>query len=149
MKYHIGTKDDVLAIDARIPEFDGRTTASKLAARLDDKRHLILVASDNKQPIAYKLGYEVSGSEFYSWLGGVVPAYRKQGVATELRKRQEAWAIEKGYCAISVKSMNQYPAMLQLLISSGYQVSGYQDNGSVNNSKICFLKLLELKQEQG
>jgi hypothetical protein len=38
--------------------------------------------------------------------------------------------------------MNQYQAMLQLLISSGYQISGYEDNGCTATSKINFIKQL-------
>jgi len=138
--FHIGTISEVLTVDAQIPEFDGRTTETKLTNKLADKAHLILIARHDDKPVAYKIGYEICHSEFYSWLGGVAPKYRKQGVATELRKRQESWAIGKGYRTISVKSMNQYPAMLQLLISSGYQISGYEDNGSTSNSKIMFIK---------
>ena len=140
--FHVGTIDEILAVDAQIPEFDGRTTKDKLAARLADKPGLILIACHDGQPMAYKVGYEISKDEFYSWLGGVAPEYRKQGIATELRKQQESWAIEHGYSAISVKSMNKYPAMLQLLISSGYQISGYEDNGSADTSKIRFIKQL-------
>ncbi len=141
--FHVGTIDEVLDVDAQIPEFDGRTTANKLMTKLADKANLILIASHDNKPMAYKIGYEVSNTEFYSWLGGVAPKYRKQGVATELRKLQESWAIDNGYSAISVKSMNQYPAMLQLLISSGYQISGYEDNGCVTSSKIRFIKRLK------
>lgn len=139
---HLGTIDEVLEIDAQIPEFDGRTTSNKLITKLTGKTHLILIASHNKQPIAYKIGYEISSSEFYSWLGGVCPNYRKKGVATQLRVQQELWAIDNGYRVISVKSMNRYQGMLQLLISSGYRISGYEDNGDVDNSKINFIKQL-------
>lgn len=111
-------------------------------AKLTGKVHLILIASHNKKPIAYKIGYEVSDTEFYSLLGGVDPNYRQKGVATKLREQQESWALNHGYSAISVKSMNQYQAMLQLLISSGYQISGYEDNGCTASSKIKFIKQL-------
>ncbi|MDD9155663.1 GNAT family N-acetyltransferase [Aliivibrio sp. S4TY2] len=135
-----GTIEDVLTVDAQIPEFDGRNTKEKLEQRLRDIPHLILIATHNGQPVAYKMGYELSNLEFYSWLGGVVPTARKKGIATQLRLAQESWAHEKGYKAISVKSMNRYPAMLQLLISSGYHISGYDEEGSTDKSKIRFIK---------
>lgn len=141
--FDIGTIDDVLIVDAQIPEFDGRTTRQTLESRLRDKPHLILVAKEGKAPVAYKIGYQISKGEFYSWLGGVTPACRKQGIATKLRTQQELWALTSGYTKISVKSMNRYPAMLQLLISSGYAISGYEDNGTQLASKICFLKELK------
>ncbi|WP_019615336.1 GNAT family N-acetyltransferase [Psychromonas ossibalaenae] len=141
--FHIGTIADVLKVDSQIPEFDGRNTAEKIMKKLADKNALMLIASFNKKPVAYKIGYELSQTEFYSWLGGVSSDHRKQGIATQLRKKQERWAADKGYESISVKSMNRFPAMLQMLIGSGYQISGYQDNGSAANSKICFIKHLK------
>ncbi|RYU68733.1 N-acetyltransferase [Aliivibrio finisterrensis] len=137
-----GTIDDVVEVDAQIPEFDGRNTKDKLEQRLSDIPHLILIATHNGQPVAYKMGYELSSLEFYSWLGGVVPTARKKGIATQLRLAQESWAHEKGYKAISVKSMNRYPPMLQLLISSGYHISGYEEEGSTDKSKIKFIKYI-------
>lgn len=135
-----GTIEDVIEVDTQIPEFDGRNTKEKLEQRLGDIPHLILIATHNDQPVAYKMGYELSQFEFYSWLGGVIPTARKNGIATQLRLAQERWVREHGYQTISVKSMNRYPAMLQLLISSGYHVSGYEDQGSTDNSKIRFIK---------
>ncbi|EAQ31728.1 MULTISPECIES: GNAT family N-acetyltransferase [Idiomarina] len=137
-----GTIEEVLKVNVQIPEFDGRTTASKISTKLTGKAHLILVASHAEKPIAYKIGYEISDTEFYSWLGGVIPNYRKKGVATKLREKQESWALNHGYSTISVKSMNRYRAMLQLLISNGYYISGYEDNGCVASSKIKFIKHL-------
>lgn len=135
-----GTVEDVVIVDTQIPEFDGRNTKEKLLQRLNNKNHLILIAFHDELPVAYKMGYELTGDEFYSWLGGVIPSARKNGIATLLRQAQELWVKEKGYQVISVKSMNRYPAMLQLLISSGYHISGYEDQGSTNNSKIVFIK---------
>lgn len=137
-----GTIDEVLLIDAQIPEFAVKSPAEKLTGRLMGRVHLLLVAKDNGVPIGYKLGYAVSDSEFYSWHGAIVPTYRKRGIATRLRDTQEAWVRKKGFKTISVKSMNRFPAMLQLLISSGYKISGYVDEGDPSNSKILFCKQL-------
>ncbi|MDD9177605.1 MULTISPECIES: hypothetical protein [Aliivibrio] len=38
--------------------------------------------------------------------------------------------------------MNRYPAMLHLLISSGYHISGYEEEGSTDKSKIKFIKYI-------
>lgn len=145
MKIEIGTLDDVLQVDARIPEFDGRTTRALLEERLAGKPMLILIARAEGRPVAYKLGYAISDREFYSWLGGVLPEYRRKGIASELRQVQEAWAREQGYHCVRVKSMNRYPAMLQLLIASGYHIVGYEENALVPASgegKILFKRTL-------
>ena len=137
-----GIIEEILVVDAQIPEFAVKTPAEKLAGRLMGRVHLLLVAKDNGEPVGYKLGYALSDSEFYSWHGAILPAYRKQGIATRLRKTQEEWVRKNGFKTISVKSMNRFPAMLQLLISSGYKISGYIDEGDTSNSKILFSKRL-------
>lgn len=137
-----GTIEEVIAVHHQIPEFGQKITRDKLTNRLYGKDCLILLACFYSKPIAYKVGYAVSSTEFYSWLGGVALEYRKNGVATKLREAQEAWATQNNYSALSVKSMNRYPVMLQLLISGGYQICGYQNKGCEANSKINFVKNL-------
>lgn len=138
----IGTIEEVVLIDAQIPEFTNKTSAAEMRQRLAGKDHLLLVAKQNDTPVGYKLGFALSKDEFYSWHGAVIPTYRKMGIATQLREYQERWVREQGYGRISVKSMNKFPGMLQLLISSGYQISGYVDEGSPSTSKIKFSKEL-------
>ncbi|MFL1801236.1 N-acetyltransferase family protein [Plesiomonas shigelloides] len=146
MKIEIGTLDDVLQVDAGIPEFDGRTTRALLEERLAGKSTLILIARAEGRAVAYKLGYAISEREFYSWLGGVLPEYRRKGIASELRQAQEMWAHEQGYHCVKVKSMNRYPAMLQLLIASGYHIVGYEESALVpecGEGKILFQRMLQ------
>ncbi len=142
-EFETGNVSDILEIESLIPEFESAITSDTIEARLQGKRNLILVARHDGKPIGFKIGYEVSSCQFYSWLGGVIPSYRKMKIASQLRSLQESWAMENGFESISVKSMNRFPAMLQMLIASGYQVSGYEDRGSVQSSKIKFLKVLE------
>lgn len=137
-----GSIDDILFIDAQIPEFDGRNTCERLNERLRDTPHLILLAKIDGHIVGYKVGYQISSTEFYSWLGGVIPSHRQQGVASELRLYQEKWARTSGYQAITVKSMNAYPNMLRLLISSGYQIIGYEPGSNPTNGKIVFQREL-------
>ncbi|ABG42001.1 acetyltransferase, GNAT family [Paraglaciecola sp. T6c] len=147
IEYEEGSLSDILLVNAQIPEFDRHITQAKLQLRLNDRAHLLLVAKVNGGAVGYKLGYALSSRGFYSWLGAVVPAYRKMGIASSLRQQQEDWALKSGYEHIEVKSMNRYPAMLQLLIGSGYKIVGYEKNGDeksgdVDEGKICFRKIL-------
>ena len=132
--------DDLLLVDSQIPEFDGRNSLSKLQARCADVEHLALVAYIENEPVAYKLGYELDSNTFYSWLGAVAPKCRGQGIAQALLNAQEAWAKAHSYRAIKVKSMNRFPAMLSMLIKNGYAITGYEDRGSPQTSKILFTK---------
>jgi len=137
-----GRIEDVLRVAEQIPEFTERLDQDAIASRLANNAYLILIAKVNGKPVAYKMGYQDSDTIFYSWLGGVSPDYRNQHIATKLRQHQELWALEAGYQAITVKSMNRYPGMLQLLIRCGYQINGYLDNGCHTESKVCFIKSL-------
>lgn len=138
--YTQGTVADVIEIDAAIPEFDNKNSKEKIEQRLVGKETLILVALEGAKKVGYKLGYALSDTEFYSWLGAVHPSYRGHGIAKQLLKQQEVWVKNKGFKSIRVKSMNRFPAMLQLLISQGYVICGYDDKGSPETSKIHFIK---------
>ena len=46
---------------------------------------------------AYKIGYAMTQTKYYSWLGGVRPDQRRQGLASELMERQHNWAAAQGY----------------------------------------------------
>ncbi|QHS11676.1 GNAT family N-acetyltransferase [Shewanella sp. Arc9-LZ] len=145
MKYQFGsgTVSNILAVLAQIPEFEKAMSVDLIENRLAGKNYLILVAELDNKPVGFKVGYTLSDGQFYSWLGGVVPEHRNMKVASQLRLIQESWAIDNGFKSISVKSMNQFPAMLQMLIASGYQICGYEDNGSITDSKIEFIKFLQ------
>ena len=132
---------EAIAIEALIPEFAGSKLAQE-SGRMAGREMLLLGAYWEGEPAGYKVGYALSPTEFYSWLGGVTPAYRRQGVATQLRLEQEHWATENGYASILVKSSNRFPAMLQLLLASGYQIVGYEERGDPLSSKISFRKQL-------
>ncbi|GAA4650446.1 GNAT family N-acetyltransferase [Kistimonas scapharcae] len=149
LTYSSGTVEEALTVYASTPEFDRVMTQEAFLTKLSCKRHLILIAKDGGQCIGFKVGYENSRYEFYSWLGSVLPTYRGHGIAAKLRDMQEQWALAQGYSSIRVKSCNRYPAMLHLLIRSGYQIVGYEDLGDITHNKIHFIKALTaLKTDQ-
>ena len=139
----VGSIDDVVRLNVQIPEFNqNKLLREKITERVRDKQHLVLVARLEGLLIGYKVGYQYSADTFYSWLGAVLPEYRGRGVATKLREFQESWAKNNGYRELEVKSMNQFPAMLNLLISSGYHIYGYQEGCIKGAGKILFSKKL-------
>lgn len=131
-----GTIADALCVEDAIPEFGGAYSRDRYEERLGERRSLILVAEVGGQPAGYKVGYEEDPTTFYSWLGGVVPGFRNSGVASILRQRQESWARSHGYERLRVKSKNQFPHMLRLLIGAGYSIVGTE--GSGDGLKIVF-----------
>lgn len=135
----MGTAKDVVKVSAQIPEFDLVTTRQTIEQRMAGKRGLILVASVDNVPIGFKVGYSLSEDTFYSWIGGVIPRYRGQGIASLLLNAQEKWAVESGFTRINVKSMNRYPSMLKLLVSNNYQITGIEKSNGPDD-KIFFSK---------
>lgn len=133
---------EILCIHAMIPEMRPAKSTEYYANRIKSRPHLALAAYIDNQPAGFKLGYAENEQTFYSWLGGVVPTYRRMGVAKALIEAQEHWAINAGYTCINVKSMNRYPGMLRLLIGTGYMIEGYEANGEPMEAKILFSKAL-------
>lgn len=112
----------VLEVDAQIPEFNNSLNREKLELRLEGKECALVIAYNNGEPIGYKIGYALSAEEFYSWLGAVSPKHRKKGVAASMLSLQEDWVKRHRYKSILVRSMNQFPAMLKMLISNAYLI---------------------------
>lgn len=97
-----------------------------------------LLAFDGERLVGCKLGYNWQSAEghpdepepikpiFYSWLGGVDPAYRRQGVAAELMRRQHEACQRAGYVTIRTHTYNQWRNMLILNLRHGFQIVGTQ-----------------------
>ncbi|MEF3022322.1 GNAT family N-acetyltransferase [Vibrio mimicus] len=140
-----GSLNEVTQIVAKISEFAKSENEQSLQARLADKPSLVLVAEKDGELLGFKMGYALDSGTFYSWFGGVAPAARGHGVAQRLLEVQEAWALKQGYERIKVKSRNQFPAMLRLLIRNNYLIEDYEKKESLIESRIHFIKVLKNK----
>ena len=108
--------------------------------RLHEKEHVLsLVAFHNEKPIAFKIGYKYDETTFYSWVGGVLQEYRKQGIARHLAKIQEGWAKKHGYSKLRTKSMNHFKGMLILNLKNGFDIKQVYTNDN-GQTKIIFEK---------
>ncbi|EDL53323.1 GNAT family N-acetyltransferase [Vibrio mediterranei] len=137
-----GTLEEVVSIVELIEEFAHKETIESLQARLNGHKHLILVAEKAGVLLGFKIGYQIDEANFYSWFGGVSPVARKQGVAQVLMEYQERWAKQQGYQHITVKSRNQFPSMLRLLIKNGYFIYDCEPKQLVIETRIKFIKYL-------
>ncbi|WDL95905.1 GNAT family N-acetyltransferase [Alicyclobacillus sp. ALC3] len=88
------------------------------------RQFLILVTVHEGQVVGYKIGYQERTSRFYSWLGGVHPEFRNQGIAGELMSRQHNWCKSCGYNVIRTQTRNTWREMLVLNLHNGYDVVG-------------------------
>ncbi|HEX8429544.1 GNAT family N-acetyltransferase [Hymenobacter sp.] len=76
------------------------------------------------QLIGCKLGYERKPGQYYSWLGGVQPDFRGQGIAGELMRQQHAWCQQQGYQRIRTQTYNRWRPMLLLNLRAGFDIVG-------------------------
>ena len=140
IEYRAGTLEECVEVIQSIHEFESKESIESLASRLMDKKYLIQIAEENQQLLGFKIGYELDTDTFYSWLGGVSPSARKIGVAQKLLEHQEAWVRQNRYSQLKVKSRNQFPNMLNLLINNGYMIEKYDKKSPLSNSRVHFVK---------
>ncbi|WP_411345281.1 GNAT family N-acetyltransferase [Paenibacillus sp. WLX1005] len=90
----------------------------------DINKLLTIVALDEDKVIGYKIGYPLMEDQntFYSWLGGVDPNYRKQGIASMLMDMQHNHLRQSGYRKVQTKTMNRWRNMLLLNIQYGFDI---------------------------
>ncbi|MGF1686930.1 GNAT family N-acetyltransferase [Photobacterium japonica] len=139
---------EAVAVLCRIEEFAHPADTAALTARLPATGSLILIAYVAGEAVGVKIGYPLSSQCFYSWLGGVAPAGRQQGVAQALLEAQEAWAITQGYDMLRVKSRNRFAAMLRLLLRNGYQIEDIEKKDGIQDFRLHFVKQLNENSSQ-
>lgn len=110
--------------------------------RLQTKEDVIInLCYADSDLIAFKLGYRYNENTLYSWVGGVLPPFRKQGIAQQLMKLQHVKARAKGYQKVRTKSMNRFKPMMILNLKNGFEIVQVYTNDS-QQTKIIFEKQL-------
>jgi predicted GNAT superfamily acetyltransferase len=102
----------------------GEAPAEKVRARLREKSDLLTLVFEDEhgRAVAYKIGYRQTADTFYSWIGGVLPECRGQGLAARLMLRQHAWAAERGYRFVETKTLNRWRKMLIINLQHGFDI---------------------------
>ncbi|WP_345860983.1 GNAT family N-acetyltransferase [Shewanella algae] len=133
--------DEIMALNAQIPEFDSGYQKQEFERRLTGNACLLLLAFVEGELAGFKLGYALDEQCFYSWLGGVLPDYRSLGLARSMLEAQERWATQAGYKQIQVKTRNQFRSMLNMLISHQYQVVDFRaEPGHIADNRLYLEK---------
>ncbi|MEM1081592.1 MAG: GNAT family N-acetyltransferase, partial [Pseudomonadota bacterium] len=76
----LATSVEAYAVLLQVPELDRYVSLEDFNIKLAEGS-LVLVAEIEGEAAGFKVGYPLSENTFYSWLGGVLPGYRQQGVA--------------------------------------------------------------------
>lgn len=112
--------------------------------RIYTKKDIVIVLCyDSDLLIGFKLGYRYDESTLYSWVGGVLNQYRKQGIGKALLQMQHNLASKKGYKKVRTKSMNRFKSMMILNLKNGFDIVKVYTNDS-QQTKIIFEKKLSL-----
>ncbi len=141
-----GTIAECIEISEKIPEFsNGNYGEANYLQRLSNTQNLILVAEKDQQFVGFKVGYDrYRDGSFYSWLGGVLPEYRKDSIATQLANEQEKWALTRGFDAIMVKTRNRFRAMLIFALKNGFLIENIEIKENIQDNRIILRKMLKI-----
>ena len=97
---------------------------------------LMLIAQLDKRPVGFAVGFEIKPSTFYCWLIGVLPDFRRGGVASQLMEAMSAWARDNDYQIIRFECYNHHRPMLQLAITQNYDIVGIRHDADASANLI-------------
>ena len=104
----------------------------------------LCAAHTDSRLVGFKLGYAHTQQRYYSWLGGIDPAYRRQGIAWTLMRMQHEWATRQGFKFIETGAQQNNIAMGALNFASGFEVVGirYKQRDSSRVTELTYEKSL-------
>lgn len=143
--FHIreGSIAEAVAISKQIPEFVNPYQESTYEARLSGVPHLILIAEVAGKGIGFKVGYDRDkDGSFYSWMGGVLPAYRRGKIAITLAEHQEEWVRTQDFGSIRFKTRNRLKGMQIFALSRGFDIIGVFPDEKLAEYRILMEKQL-------
>ena len=107
---------------------------------------MILEASIDGEPVAFKIGYRESRHTFYSAKGGVMPGFRRRGIAVALLGDMMRRVEELGYRRIAFDTFpNLHPGMTILALARGFQLTKSDFNSAYREYRLRFEKRLDLE----
>ena len=110
--------------------YQGRYNVLQLIARIKD------------QPVGLFLGFELKPTVFFAWFYGVLPDFRRQGIASQLMEAVHAWARQNEYESVRMECHNQHRPMLHLAIANGYDIVGMRWDPDRGDNLVIFEKVL-------
>ena len=108
----------------------GRHNVLQMIARLDER------------PVGFFLGFELKPKIFYEWYYGVLPDFRRQGIASQLMDAVHGWARLNDYEACRFECHNQHRPMLHLGIARDYDIVGIRWDPDRGANLLLFQKQL-------
>lgn len=100
----------------------------------------LLVAMLDQRHVGFDIGFELTPSTYFGWICGVLPDYRRLGIATQLQEAQQAWAREHHYTTMRFECQNQHRPMLHVAIRQGYDLVGIRWDPTIAGNVVIFEK---------
>jgi len=75
-------------------------------------------------------------------MGGVLPDFRKLGVAKALADRQELWAQQQGFEKVIFKTRNSHVGMLIFALKNGFQIIDVTPKAQLRDYRILLEKTI-------
>ncbi|MFC1682306.1 GNAT family N-acetyltransferase [Nanoarchaeota archaeon] len=142
MEYQIteGSFEDLLEI-TKINKavFGGTKTVEQIKEKLSLKIYQtphITLGKINGKIIGYGLGYFEKGKQYYLWMLGVLPEFRKYGLGRKILEEQINFAKNEGYKSFLLKTSNKWKDMLRLTMKMNFDITGFKVNEWRNNPAI-------------
>ena len=116
--------------DSFLRRYRGRFNILQMVARVDDR------------PVGFFLGFELTPTVYFGWFYGVIPEFRRQGIASQLMDAVHSWARQNEYEFVRFECHNQHRPMLHLAISLGYDIVGIRWDPDRGDNLVIFEKML-------
>jgi GNAT superfamily N-acetyltransferase len=111
---------------------------------------LIFLAFVDGTPAGFKLGYALGSDKFYSAKGGVLPAYRRRGIARELLYEMLDAVRAAGYERFVYDTFpNKHPGMTVLGLEEGFEVVKAGYSPQYQDYRLRFEQKLEPESDPG
>ncbi len=118
-----GSFQECVDLSSKIPEFNSPYKIEEYKKRCTGK-YLALIAEIDNQSVGFKIGYDrLNDGSFYSWMGGVLPKFRRMGVAYSLANFQEKWAAKNGFSSIVLKTRQKHDGMIAFSLNRGFIIT--------------------------
>lgn len=101
---------------------------------------LYLIAEIGGRPVGFSIGFEIKPTTWSNWLIGVLPDFRRQGIASQLTHAEQSWAADHGYQFIRTECNNRHRPILHLAISHGFDVVGVRWDNERQINLVIFEK---------
>lgn len=104
---------------------------------------LMLVAYVDGEPVGFKIGYRENRFTFYSAKGGVLPAFRRRGIARRLLGEMVSRVSSRGYLRLAYDTFpNRHPGMTVMGLATGFRLVKTDFNATYQDFRLRFEKRL-------